>query len=176
MTGISRGSSRQYPEDDKGWGAVLMPLREDTGGRPPPVAPRAAGAVGFVLLIRGANVANLVLVRTLARRRELAVRLALGAGPWRVIRQVLTETTLLALLGGGLGLLSRMVGVRLITSFFGDRLPRAVPIHADGRVLIFTAIVALFTGLAAGPRAGASGCRAPQRHRGHQAGGGRADL
>ncbi|MGE5813599.1 MAG: ADOP family duplicated permease [Acidobacteriota bacterium] len=150
MSTISARLELQYPEDDKGWGAVVKPFREDLVGDLRASLLVLLGAVGFVLLIACANVANLVLVRTLARKRELAVRLALGASPWRVVRQVLTETTLLALLGGAVGIFVADGGVQLITAFFGDRLPQALPVHADARVFAFTAVVALLTGLAAG--------------------------
>lgn len=150
LDAISRRLALEYPEDNQGWGAVAKPLRDDLVGDIRRSLLVLLGAVGFVLLIACANVANLVLVRTLARRRELAVRLALGAGPGRVVRQVLTETTLLSLAGGAFGLLVAGGGVHLIVSFFGDRLPQASAIHADARVLAFTAAVAVLTGLAAG--------------------------
>ncbi len=150
MSAISRALEKQYPEDDKGWGAVVKPLREDLVGDLRPALLVLLGAVGFVLLIACANVANLVLVRTVARRRELALRLALGAGAGRIVRQVLTETTLLAMAGGALGWLVSGPGVSLITSYFGDRLPRSMPVGADARVLAFTLVVALLTGLSAG--------------------------
>ena len=150
MSTISRALEQQYPEDDKGWGAVVKPLREDLVGDLRPALLVLLGAVGFVLLIACANVANLVLVRTLARRKELAVRLALGAGARRIVRQVLTETTLLALGGGAIGLLIAGPGVSLITPYFGDRLPQSVPVSADVRVLAFTLMVAVLTGLLAG--------------------------
>jgi predicted permease len=159
MSAISRQLELQYPEDDKGWGAVVKPLREELVGALRPSLLVLLGAVGFVLLICCANVANLVLVRTLARRRELAVRLALGAGRWRVVRQVLTETTLLAACGGLLGLLVAQGGVSLITAYFGERLPQGMPIVADSQVLLFTGLASLLTGLVAG-LAPALGCRA----------------
>jgi putative ABC transport system permease protein len=150
MSAISRALEQEYPEDDKGWGAVVVPLRQDLVGDSRTSLLVLLGAVGFVLLIACANVANLVLARTLARRREMAVRLALGAGASRIVRQVLTETTLLAIGGGALGILVARAGVDVITAVFGEALPQWVQIHLDVRVLAFTALVSLLTGLAAG--------------------------
>ena len=150
MDAISRSLEQEYLQDNRGWGALIVPLREDLVGdvRTPLLV--LLGAVAFVLLIACANVANLVLARTLSRRQEMAIRLALGAGARRLVRQVLTETTLLSLAGGALGLLVARAGVDLITAYFGDGLPQAVPIEADGRVLLFTVLVSLLTGTAAG--------------------------
>jgi putative ABC transport system permease protein len=150
MAAISRTLEQEYPEDNKGWGAVVVPLREDLVGDVRPSLLVLLGAVAFVLLIACANVANLVLARTLARRREMAVRLALGAGAGRIVRQVLTETTVLAVAGGALGLLVARAGVDLITAFFGEGLPQAMPMHVDWQVLAFTSVVSLATGLGAG--------------------------
>jgi putative ABC transport system permease protein len=150
MSAISRTLEREYPEDDKGWGAIVVPLREDLVGDARTSLLVLLGAVGFVLLIACANVANLVLARTLARRREMAVRLALGAGASRIVRQVLTETTLLAIGGGVLGVVVARAGVDIITALFGEALPKWMQIELDTRVLAFTAIVSVLTGLAAG--------------------------
>ena len=150
MTAISGRLEQAYPEDNKGWGAVVVPLHEELLGDLRPSLMVLLGAVAFVLLIACANVATLVLSRTLARRTEMAVRLALGAGPSRIVRQVLTETTLLAVAGGALGLLVAEGGVRLISAFLGSRLPENLALRADARVLAFTAAVSLVAGLAAG--------------------------
>jgi putative ABC transport system permease protein len=150
MTAISRSLEREYPEDNTGWGALVVPLHDDLVGDIRTSLLVLLGAVGFVLLIACANVANLVLARTLARRREIAVRMALGAGAGRIVRQVITETLLLALAGGALGLLVARAGVDLITAFLGQALPQSAPIDPDWRVLAFTAVVSLLTGIAAG--------------------------
>jgi putative ABC transport system permease protein len=150
MATISQRLERQYPEDDKGWGALVVPLREDLVSDLRPSLMVLLGAVALVLLIACANVANLVLSRTLARRREIAIRVALGAGSGRVIRQVLTETTLLGLAGGVLGLGVAYGGIALIEVFFGDRLPKTLPVQVDGRVLAFAALVSILAGLLAG--------------------------
>ena len=103
-----------------------------------------------MLLIACANVANLVLVKTLARQKEIAIRTALGASSVRVARQILSETLLLALTGGILGLILAHFGVELIVAFLAQSLPRTTDITVDGWVLVFTLAISLLTGLAAG--------------------------
>ena len=117
MNTISARLEQAYPADDKGWGAKVVPLREELVGEVRPALMILLGAVGFVLLIACANVANLVLVKTLARQKEIAIRTALGASTVRVIRQILSETVILGIAGGLLGLALAHYGVRLIVSF-----------------------------------------------------------
>ena len=105
------------------------------------------GAVGFVLLIAAVNLASLMLARATARERELAIRAALGAGRSRLVRQLFTESMLLAVAGGALGVLVARTGARLLLRLAGGQLPRAEDVGIDGRVLLFTAAVAIITGV-----------------------------
>jgi putative ABC transport system permease protein len=150
MNTISARLEQQYPEDNKGWGAVIVPLRDQLVGEVRPALMILLGAVGFVLLIACANVANLVLVKTLARQKEIAIRTALGASSARVLRQILAETLLLSLTGGIVGLFLAHYGVRLIVAFLAQQMPRAESIGVDVPVLLFTLAVSLLTGVIAG--------------------------
>ena len=150
MSTISARLEQEYPDDDKGWGATVVSLRDQLVGDVRPALMVLLGAVGFVLLIACANVANLVLVKTLARQKEIAIRTALGASSVRVARQILSETLLLALTGGLLGLVFAHFGVKLIVAFLAQSLPRTTDITVDGWVLAFTLAVSVFTGVIAG--------------------------
>jgi putative ABC transport system permease protein len=123
-------------------------LREELVGDVRPALLVLLGA--FVLLIACANVANLVLGRILARKKEIAIRTALGASRGAILRQILAETVLLSLVGGALGLFLASFGTTLIVKFLVNRLPRFAEITLDGRVLTFTALLALFAGVLAG--------------------------
>ncbi|HEX5437235.1 MAG TPA: ABC transporter permease [Gemmatimonadaceae bacterium] len=133
-----------------GHGATATPLRTDLVGGVRPLLLILLSATAFVLLIACVNVANLLLVRTAARSRELAIRTALGAGRGRLVRQLLTESVLLASLGGAVGLLLAVLGVHALTASLPADTPRLAEIGIDGRVLALTLLVALVTGLAFG--------------------------
>jgi predicted permease len=150
MNTISSRLEQQYPEDDKGWGALVVPLHEDMVSDVKPALLVLLGAVGFVLLIASVNVANLALARTFSRQKEIAIRTALGASSVRVLRQILTESVLLALAGGALGLIWAHSGVRLIMAFLADRLPHSTQVGLDAKVLGFTAAISVGTGILAG--------------------------
>jgi putative ABC transport system permease protein len=150
MNTLSEQLARAYPEDDKGWGAVINPLREETVGSIRPALLMMLGAVGFVLLIACANVANLVLGRTFARRKEIAIRTAMGATRSRVVGQLLVETVLLSLFGGALGLVVAHSGIQLLLKYFADKLPQTNAIGLSGPVLAFTFGLAVLTGVLSG--------------------------
>jgi putative ABC transport system permease protein len=149
MTTISDRLAKLYPVDDTGWGALVLPLQQDIVGNTATSLFVLLGAVGFVVLIACANLANLLLAKTLGRSKEIAVRTALGASRGRVVQQMLCETALLGLLGGASGLLLARVSLSTIVSLLHD-VPRAGEIDVDWRVLAFTALVAALTGVAAG--------------------------
>jgi putative ABC transport system permease protein len=150
LDSIAARIAEQYPADAAGWGALVVPLREDTVGEVRRPLLMLLGAVAFVLLIACANVANLMLARTIDRRKELAIRTAFGAKRSRIIRQVLVEGVLVSAIGGALGLLVAQFGTTLVVKFFGSSLPRVDNIKLDGTVLAFTLLISVLTGTIAG--------------------------
>ncbi|MGH9936763.1 MAG: ABC transporter permease, partial [Blastocatellia bacterium] len=144
---IGRQLERQYPDINAGYGVNVMPLIEQTVGSIRRSLLVLFGAVLFVLLIACANVANLLLARAAARQREVAVRAALGAGRWRIVRQLLTESLLLAVAGGALGVLLAWWGLRLLLDLSPANIPRLENIRLDSLALGFTFGLSLLTGL-----------------------------
>ena len=147
MGTLAKQLEDQYSQTNSGWGVSLVSLRDKLVGNVRLGLLVLLVAVGFVLLIACANVANLLLTRGATRQKEIAIRVALGAGRRRMIQQLLTESTLLAVLGGGLGLLLALWGIDALRALSPSNLPRIEEIRIDGRVLGFTLIVSLFTGL-----------------------------
>jgi len=150
MSTISSRLERQYPIDDKGWGAVVLPLHDDLVSDVRPALLVLLGAVGFILLIACVNVTNLSLARIFSRQKEIAIRTAMGASATRIVRQIVSESVLLALLGGALGLTYAHFGIRLIMNFLAGRLPASIEVGLDLKVLAFTAVVSILTGVIAG--------------------------
>lgn len=141
------GELASVHEGDKGWTIYMLPLFKEIVGPVQEMLLVLLGAVGLVLLIACVNAANLLLVRAAARQTEFAVRAALGAGPGRLIRQILAESLLISLLGGALGAAIAIGGVRALVSLLPPGFPRAGAIHVNGLVFGLTAIVAVSTGL-----------------------------
>ena len=150
MDGIARNLAAAFPEADKDEGITLVSMKEDIVGNVQPFLIVLLAAVGFLLLIACANVANLLLARSMGRSREFAIRAALGANHMRVLRQLLTESILLAGLGGAVGLLLAFWGTRAVLGTLPNALPRANEISLDSRVLLFTVVVSLFAGIVFG--------------------------
>jgi putative ABC transport system permease protein len=163
LVALGRALEAEYPVDNRGWGLRAMSLRARL------ISPETRliiltmlGAVSFVLLIACANVANLMLARATSRQREVAVRAALGAGRWRIVRQLLTESVLVALAAGALGIFIAMWGLDLVKNAFPpeDQFPYYVVLSTDWRVVAYTLAVAVLTGLVFGIAPAAQATRA----------------
>ena len=147
LNSIAARAEKEFPESNTGWDTTEIRLQEALVGDVRPAMLTLTAAVAFVLLIACVNLANLLLSRAVARRREIGIRASLGAGRARLVRQLLTESLLLAGLGAIAGLAIAWVGMRFLLRLGPDILPRADEIGLDGTVVAFTAAVAAITGI-----------------------------
>jgi len=147
---LHQRETEKYPDSHKHFGVLVQKLQDPAAEKLRSTLLLLLGAVGLVLLIACVNIANLLLVRNAAREREVAVRTALGASPWRLIRQLLTESTLLSMLGGAVGLLFAVGGLRALMAFVPADLGILHETGVNIWVLGFTIVVCLATGVVCG--------------------------
>jgi putative ABC transport system permease protein len=167
MTLVANNLAAAYPDSNTGWGARVIAAQEQLTTTVKPALVLISAAVGFLLLIVCANVANLILARLSSRRTEIAVRAALGAGRWPLVRQVMAESLLLSGVGGLLGLLVAWAGVRLVHTLPEGSLPRMQDVRLDTGVLLFalamSVVVAIAFGLGPALHASRAGLRDTMR-------------
>ena len=150
MTVVASRLATSYPDSNTGWGARVIPAQEQLVTTVRPALLMISAAVGFLLLIVCANVANLILARLSSRRGEIAVRAALGAGRAQLVRQVLAESFVLSAIGGALGLVVAWAGVRFVHALPEGSLPRMQDVRLDGGVLLFALVVSVVVALVFG--------------------------
>src|SRR6185436_9905275 len=163
MTVIAGRLATTYPDSNTGWGARVVAAQEQLVTTVKPALMLITAAVGFLLLIVCANVANLILARLSSRRTEIAVRSALGAGRGQLVRQVLVERLVLSVIGGALGLFVAWAGVRFVHALPPGSLPRMQDVRLDAGVVLFafvaSVLVALLSGLVPALQASRTGLR-----------------
>jgi len=150
MDAISARLASEYPAENKGWTVRLVPMQKEIVGDVRTALLVLLGAVGLVLLIACANIANLLLTRATSRSKEIAIRIALGAGRARIIRQMLSETAVLGLLGGIIGIALAYAGVQALSSLMPEGLPRLNAIRVDNFVLVFALALSAASSVAFG--------------------------
>ncbi len=147
MTALASRLENEYPAFNKNWTVEVQPLRDSMVGDVRPALLVLLGAVALLLAVACANVANLLLARYSARRREMAVRASLGAGRWRVVRQLLTESLLLSLAGGMAGMALAAAAVKGLVALAPADLTKSAEIHVDFRIVLFAMVLSIATGI-----------------------------
>ncbi len=150
LDALNRQEDQAFPDTHKNWGVLVKPMEDASAAKMRVALLVLFGAVGLVLLVACANIVNLLLARNAARQKEIALRVALGANRSRLLGQLLTESTVLSLLGGALGLFLAAAGLRLLAAFVPSDLPSIKSTNLNGRVLSFTLAVSFLAGIFCG--------------------------